>query len=407
MKKKSAGPIALLAPDAQGWRLTLPGGETHSGATLDEAAATLLPAQPLHLALPCHAVLIERMVLPSADPEELAGMVELQLEKTLPYPVEDVSSAFEIVSREEDGGSAVAALAVNTGQLNSLCEPLRTRGCLPEKMTVSGQHAAAQCPHHETWLCLWPEEGQLAAAICEHGKLSFATSLPTVEADELFAELPAFMLNAEMAGVPVDFAGVRIDPAIGGWRDRLAEHFEKPVDVAAFDGALAETSVNLVPGSWGIERRNIERGARLKQRLQLAAAAYLLLVACAFMYLAWEKRQLRNLDREIAKTQPLVEFSAAQQARWKTLAPAIDPRRYLIELTYLLHKNRPSDALKFTSIEASPKGWTLKGQGPVDAALQFGERVRNEPELKSFTLQTPQPQFVGEEAQFTISGTPL
>ncbi|MEO8350662.1 MAG: hypothetical protein ABI680_02965 [Chthoniobacteraceae bacterium] len=406
-KNKTSTPVAVLAPEAQGWKLTLPTGETHVGQNLEEATAMLQPAQALHLELPCHAAVFERMTLPSIDRDELAGMVELQLEKTLPYPLEEVSRGFEIISQTENE-STIVAVAANTEQLERLCEPLRKRACLPEKVTVQAQHVTAQCPDEGSFLCLWPEEGQLVVAVCEQGKLSFATSLPSTEAEPLLTELPAFLLNADMAGVPTDFAGLRLAPACGGLRDQLAEYFGKPVEVASFDGSIADSGINLVPGSWGIERRRVEQSANLKQRLQVVAAAYLLLVAGAFMYLAWQKRQVRQLEVQIARTQPLVESSAAQQTRWRILVPAVDPGRFLVELTHLFYESRPSSNVKFTLIRVDAKGWQLKGQAPVDAVYQFTSKLKAEPGLQPFTLNTPQPRIgENEEAEFEISGTPL
>ena len=66
-------------------------------STLGEAAAALPLNVAVRLALPCQAALLERLKLPATDREELAGMVQLQLEKTLPYPVEEVSSDFEVI----------------------------------------------------------------------------------------------------------------------------------------------------------------------------------------------------------------------------------------------------------------------------------------------------------------------
>ena len=96
MKKPGAAP-ALLTPDADGWRLSRTGAAPQKMATLGEAAAALPAGMRLHLALPCQAVLIERMTLPATDRAELAGMVQLQLEKTLPFAIEEVSSDFVVV----------------------------------------------------------------------------------------------------------------------------------------------------------------------------------------------------------------------------------------------------------------------------------------------------------------------
>ena len=112
---------AILAPEADGWRVSLPGGGTQSAKTLGEAAAAVPPGATIHLALPAHAALLERLTLPSTNREELAGMVQLQLEKTLPYPMEEVTSDFDVIKQGESE-STLISVATHTGQLNRLCE---------------------------------------------------------------------------------------------------------------------------------------------------------------------------------------------------------------------------------------------------------------------------------------------
>ena len=144
MKKTGAAP-ALLTPDAIAWRLLRAGVPPQKFATLAEAAAALPAGTHLHLALPCQAVLLERMTLPATDRAELAGMVQLQLEKSLPFPIEDVSADFLIVETGETESTLVSAAAQH-GQLAALCAPLRERGRPPEKITPFAMHIAAANP---------------------------------------------------------------------------------------------------------------------------------------------------------------------------------------------------------------------------------------------------------------------
>jgi len=85
---KNGNISALLVPDARGWRMRVPGAEEQALPTLDEAVAAVPAGAHVELALPCHSVLLERHKLPATDRAELADMLQLQLEKTLPFPVE-------------------------------------------------------------------------------------------------------------------------------------------------------------------------------------------------------------------------------------------------------------------------------------------------------------------------------
>src|SRR6188768_1629861 len=114
--KKNGYSSALLVPDARGWRVRVAGGEGQALATLDEAIAAVPAGARLELAWPCHSVLLERHKLPATDRAELADMLQLQLEKTLPFPVEEVSHGFEVLGQEENE-STILAIAAHHSQL--------------------------------------------------------------------------------------------------------------------------------------------------------------------------------------------------------------------------------------------------------------------------------------------------
>jgi hypothetical protein len=404
--KKPGTSAALVFPGASGWRVRLPTGQTTSVQALEEAAAALPAGAPVHLALPCNAAVLERMTLPSTNRDELSGMVTLQLEKTLPYGVEEVSTDFDVIKQDENE-STLISVAANHAQLDQLCEPLRSKAFVPEKVTLYAQHVAASCPADENVLCIWPEDGQTVVAICERGKLGYAQILPMTDPTEVTTELPGVLLRAEMEGVPTDFQQVRIEQGCGGLRDQLAELLRKPVEVFSFDTSLPEPSNNLVPSTWLAEMNRLESAGRLKGRLQLAAILYLLLVAGAFLYLAWLKSRVQKLDAKIAETRPLVEFQTSRQAKWQDLAPALEPGRYTVEILDILFKNRPSSDVKFTKFEFSPKEFKVEVEAPNSQAwTEFTERLRKDPALGSFKIDSPTPKFLADNiaVQFVVYG---
>lgn len=403
--KKPGASFALLMPDAHGWKLRLPGGGVQSGKTIEDVAGTLSASDPVHLALPCNAALIERIKLPSTNREELAGMLQLQLEKTLPYPIEEASNDFDVIHQEENE-STLLSISANNLQLDRLCEPLRNRARLPEKVTVYAMHVAATCPADQTVLCLWPEDGQLVAAICEKGKLSYAQPFTGVDATTLLAGLPAFLLSAEMEGAPTTFGRVRIEQGCAGLRDHVAEYFGTSVEVFSFDAPMPEPATNLVPPAWVVESRRTAQAGALKQRLQIAAALYLLLVAAAFIYLALQKRQVQKLDVQIAALQPQIDATRKQQERWQLLAPAIEPPRYAVEIVNLLFNSRPSKEVTFTDVEIGPTNFKVEGEAPNDAlAVQFKTKLIKEPGLSAYQIDGPQPSLLpGGAARFVVYG---
>jgi hypothetical protein len=405
-KKPRVSTTTLVFPGPSGWRVRLPSGQTQTVAALDAAAAALPPGGTVHLALPCHAALLERMTLPSTDREELSGMVQLQLEKTLPYPVEEVSTSFDVLSQAENE-STLLSVAANHSQLDLMCEPLRSKAFVPQKVTLYAQHVAASCPADETVLCLWPEDESIVVAMCENGKLGYAQTLPTAEPAVIAGELPSLLLRAEMEGVPTDFARIRIEQGCGGLRDMLADHFGKPVEIFSFDAPLPEPPANLAPASWALETRRLENADQTKSRLQLVAMAYLILIAAAFVYLAVLKKRVQNLDGKIATTQPLVEFQQSRQAKWDTLAPAIQPDRYPLEILRQVFENRPSKDVSFTAFDMqTPRQFRIDLEAPnLSLWTDFTDALRKHPKLSKFKLETPQPKILPDgRVQFTITG---
>ena len=140
--KQNGTQSAILSPDAHGWRVSVAGGVERTVPSLAEAVAGLPAHARLELGLPCQSVVIERHKLPSTDRSELAGMLQLQLEKTLPFPVDDVTHGFEILAQSENE-STVLTVAAPYAQLEQLCAPLREKGRTPERITLHALRIAA------------------------------------------------------------------------------------------------------------------------------------------------------------------------------------------------------------------------------------------------------------------------
>src|SRR5688572_5325658 len=209
--KKNGTSTALLVPDGRGWRVQIAGGEDQALPTMDEAVAKVPAGARVELALPCHSVLLERHKFPATDRAELADMLQLQLEKTLPFSVDEVSHGFQVLGQEENE-STVLSVAASHAELDQLCAPLRNVGRVPELITLNALRLAASCPKDEVVLAVWPEQEQLVVAIVCEGKLSWAQVIPSLEPDVVLAELPGLLITAELEGVNTDFSTLRISP---------------------------------------------------------------------------------------------------------------------------------------------------------------------------------------------------
>jgi hypothetical protein len=404
--KQNGALAAFLGPDAHGWRVRVGGGEEQSVATLGEAVATLPAHANVELALPCQSVLIERHKLPSTDSAELADMLQLQLEKTLPYPLEDVSHGFEVLSQNENE-STVLTYAASRIQLDELCAPMREKGHIPGRITLQALRVAASCPETGTILAVWPEQEQTACAIITDGKLAWAQPVPGIGPDVVLSELPGLLLSAELQGVPTDFSEIRVAEETAGLADALQAQFGKPVlPMGPLPGAKA--GLDLLPPAWHAELRRQERGDRLKQNLLIAGVLYLVLIAVAFGYLAWMKRRVQTVQSEHAAMEPRFAGIIKQMGRWDSLAPVIDPRRYVVEVLHQLTKAwKQNEKLQFTSLTFAPREWIAKGEGTTDARFDLVTRLKANKEFDAFELQFPPEQPLKDERfSFVITGKP-
>lgn len=379
-----------------------------TGLTFAEAAARLPEEGEIQLALPVSAVLLERMRLPATDREELAGMVRLQLEKTLPFPPEEVASDFEIVQTGETG-TLLLAITVYNAQLDALCEPLDAGVGLPDRITLFALHIAAACSPDEVVCAIFRELDSVTVAIVENTKLSFAESLgdaAAVDAETFFENLPATLLAAELDGVPMNFTRVRLDATLGDWAEPAAAFFGAPVETIALDDDLPEPAIDLVPEAWKQERRQEERAGQYRSRFLLAGGIYFALILGAAGYLIWLQRHLTALTREAAEIAPQMESIASHKGRWAALAPAIEPAHYTVEILYQVSRSLPSDAMRITLFEQSPEQFLVEGEAPTaNLAIEFGEKLKKNAELSGYQFEAAPPTILPNGgAQMRIFG---
>ncbi len=403
-RKLDAGRV-LITPGSTGWNVFHSGAPAQNVASLEAAAELAPPNEIIHFALPAGTVVIERITLPATDRSELAGMVELQLEKSLPYAPEEVASDFEIL-RKGETDSTVLALSISNDQLEALCQPLHSGGRVPEKITLFALHIAAASPAGHLSLVLYCEQEKIVVVISDHGKLAFVETAAAEKPAEVIAELPQILLGAELDGVPVAFTAVCVDNDCASLRPELSRMFGVPAEIFPLDKPLPEPDSNLLPATWQSERAEITRRERLKTRLVVAAIGYLFAVVAAFAWLMWMRAEARKLGARVRAEQPQIESIRGSLARWNALAPAIDPSRYPVEILNQLEKCRPNEKLRFTLFDLTKQQFQLEIEAPsANVAIEFGEKLKANPGLKAFTFEISPPAILPNEyAQMRIFG---
>ena len=394
-------------PTADGWRVDgiAEGQSAHMARTMEEAAASVPDGAAVSLSLPVSAVLLERMRLPSTDREELGGMVVLQLEKTLPYSGEELTSGFDII-HEEGNECDLLAIAVSNEQLDGLCEPLRSRSKLPAQVAIFAIQLAALFPAEEVLALIFREVDSTILAIAQRGKLVAAHAYPTTNRAEFLAELPRLLLAAELEGTPVNFTKVLVERDLASWMDGLrAQLGDLPIERVSLDTPLDPGPVNLVPDGWTQHKRKQDQRARVRDWLALAGIIYLFLLLAAAAYIIWLRHEVGVVNDKVVQATPAIDAISAQTARWGALAPAVDPNRYTVELLQQINQSIPSEDLHVTVFEETkPNEFMIEGEAPnASMALQYSENLKKNPALQAFHFTASPPEILpNDHAQFRI-----
>ncbi len=377
-------------------------------AALEEAVAFIQPADEVVLGLPISAILAQRLRLPTVEGEDFGEMVRIQVEKSLPYAPEEVTSDFDVIEKTDDE-SIVSAVSVHHASLNELAAPLLSRGVIPSRVTVYAAQRAATRAHEGPALLIHPEGDAVVSVITENGKLSFTRIFPTSEPTQIEADLPQLALGAEMQGISTTFPSILLDENCLALRSAVEETFARRTQLVGVETPPAPTALNLLPPSWQRQRQQVARRALWQKRLLLAGAVYLALVLLGLLYLGVLKFLLGSLEGRIAKDAPKVEFVQETSAKWDALAPALEPRFYPIEILLHLSQSLPSPEVHITSYTQSARQISVEGEAKSAAlAYQFAENVKKKPELRKFQFDMGTPRILpgGERAQFRLEGKP-
>ena len=449
MDRKVKISAASLAPAPNGWRARIITGaqtQAQNASSFAEAVATLpaktASALDVSVALPTRFAIVERLTLPSLDIQELDGMVRLQLEKTLPYAIEDTTYGFQILSTHTGEAKpqpvAVTVLASSEVEIESIpdtsaeaspesvpvpettlvvwvihnsaveqfCESLLIRKQFPRRLTIWAMHIAVQAPATGTAAGLWQEDEGVVFAVFENGALSFMETIGSP--DNVSVELPQALMSAELAGASTEFCAVLIDPALASLQESVTEFFGVPSqELSPLDDALdVNPPVDLTLESWQAELARIAQAGKLKARLITAGIVYALLLLLAFGYLGAQGRRLRTLEVELTVVQPEVDAVLAQQTGWKALAPAINRSRFTAELLLQIVQALPSADVRLTQFDQTPTQFMVEGEAPdANQAIQFGEKLKATPGLSEFQFEASPPSILSNDhAQFRIFG---
>lgn len=374
-------------------------------ADLNEAATLLRAGDDIVFALPVNIILAQRLRLPTVDPSEFADMVRLQVEKSFPYPPEEVTSDFELIEQSENE-SIVSAVAVHNTRLTEMAAPLLNRGYIPRQVTVYAAQRAASHAAAGRALIIYREGDKLVSAISENGKLSLTRTLDGTEADGLQRDLPQLALSAELLGIDTAFPSVLLDENCLPLRDTVERVFAQRPRLMGPETPPAPVRLNLAPEGWRQQRIALVRRKEWRGRLIWAGGIYAGIFLLFALYVAFLRFQVGHLKKVIGRDAPKVEFIKRTEADWKALSPAIDPHYYPIEVLLHLFESLPNPEVRITVYDQSARNVSVQGEAPSPAlAYQMAEKVKKNPALQPFTFNLGTPRILPNgHAQFRLEG---
>jgi hypothetical protein len=376
-----------------------------SVADLNEAAGLLNAGDEIVLALPVHAILAQRLRLPTVDPSEFAEMVRLQVEKSFPYPPEEVTSDFELIEQGEND-SVISSVAIHNPRLTELAAPLVNRGHIPRQVTVYAAQRAASRAARGRALIIYREGEKLVSAISENGKLSLTRTLNASEEKGLEQDLPQLALSAELQGIDTSFPTVLLDENCLPLRDTIERIFAQRPSLMGMEMPPATIKLDLTPEAWRQQRAALVRQKEWRKRLLWAGGAYAAAFLLFALYVAVIRFQVGHLKNAIRRDAPKVQFVKQTETEWKALAPAIDPHYYPIEVLLHLFESLPNREVRITVYDQSARNISVQGEAPSAAlAYQFAEKVKKHPDLRDFTFNLGTPRILpNDHAQFRLEG---
>jgi Tfp pilus assembly protein PilN len=281
----------------------------------------------LCLGIPSDKALIRIVDLPTIDCDEIASMVELQVDKFSPFPVEQMSVSFEVVAAEESS-SRVLIVALQHEVVEAWGQALSTAGLLAHSLDLEVMG----------WLHLLRKEGRIPEQgfkvlllldrtglelVVTHGgtpvimrSLGDAQGISESEFHEEIAGELAYTLTALEAERGLMDVG-RIE--LWHWDDAPAELIEKIREETSFEvepmnfsalpslsegiaGRVAErgeTTIDLAPADWHLREANRRVVKTLLVSTGVFVAIWIVAVAGFLGLMNMQKGRLVKIKTEV------------------------------------------------------------------------------------------------------------
>lgn len=359
---------------------------------LKEAVDTLKIDEGAPLALPPDILVAKVLSLPAADPESLASMVRLKMEKFAPVADDELEVAYEVIGATESS-TRVFAVAVPNSTLDKLAADLEASGLVVTRLDssllcewrsfTSLENPPEHAENHAVVFAL--PSGRFDIVVADASGPVFARTLGSPRtAEDLRRELTLSLLDLsgeEGAPQPDSFTLVASEVLDPAFRAAVEGAALCPVSVV-HDTALAPYvasalereeqggCIDIVPPAWRAEEQASISKRRFYMGVAAAVVVWALLTAALFLAPKFILRQTSSIDKRIAAVAPAYREVADSRSRVRLIRSYEDRSHSLLDVLKDVCTLMP-EGIVFSSLTYEKGGETIQNGKPAPGGLKI------------------------------------
>jgi hypothetical protein len=399
----AASTLLLPAPDAS-WRLWKPRA-TSAGESVETPSEVQAKGKPLVIGLPASACRSIGLILPNTDHEMLEQIIITQLERRGLKLVGGAERNFRWHLLTQTASSATVSVDV-------LVDPFPDSLALPQASDYTAALRLVSLPQGQ--IVLMEEQGSLVLAVGYQGKLYHSHIIA-----------PAAILGMEELAQEVTLARISLESELGeGLLNGITltgQNWDKAMigTLEELSGLTVKLVTQLAPNadldtqSWprllpAVVRESQQSAARRAKIVRFGTLAALLAVALMFLAFSY----LRIQETNAAELQASVDATSAPAAQvrktadmWKSLSPAIEPKRYPMVLLTEVTKLMPPSGIVIRRFQIKDDAIDIQGEArDAQTAVQFMEDLQKHSVLSRYSWSKPSPNVRNGKAEFRTQG---
>ncbi|MCW0220014.1 MAG: PilN domain-containing protein [Prosthecobacter sp.] len=398
----AASTLLLPSPDAT-WRVWKP-RSTSGGESVETPASVSNQGKPLIVGLPASACRTMGLILPNADHEILEQIIVTQLERK--------GLKMEMGTRRNFRWHLLTQNAsFATVSVDILADPFPQDLALTQASDFTSALRLLTLPNGN--LVITEEHGSLVLAANYQGKLYHSHLFAPANAapDDIAQEISLSRLALEQ---DLGVGGISGITLVGSTWDRqmsetLTSLTDLPTRVVPHLPPNAELDTRnwtrLLPHSVSEAQTSAARRSKLTRFGILGGLLFIALGFLAFAYLTLQERTAAELETAVEATaQPASQVKKTVE-RWKSLAPAIEPKRYPMVILAEITKLMPPSGIVIREFNIKDTEIDIRGEArDAQVAVQFVEDLQKHGILGQYKWTKPQPTVREKTAQFRAQG---